>query len=74
MPHNVTSIIYLVHYRYFCCYTIGCYIIGKFRIYIIGAYSITLPGDYQLVVTLSVNLELHYQLTLHYWALLHYRA
>ena len=28
----------------------------------------------QLVVTLSVHLELHYRLMLHYRALLHYRA
>ena len=42
----------LLHYRHFCCYIIGCYIIGKFRSYIIGAYFVTLSGDF---VTLSVS-------------------
>ncbi len=34
--------------------------------------GILLP--YRLVVTLSVNFELHHRLMLHYRALLHYRA
>ncbi len=68
----------LLHYRHICCYIIGCYVIGKFRSNIIGAYSVTLSGDFVtlsvLVITLMVNLELHYRLMLHYRALLHYRA
>ena len=52
------------------------YIIGEFLSYIIGTYFVTLSGNFAalLVVTLSVNLELHYRLMLHYRALLHYRA
>ena len=41
---------HLLHYRQFC------YIIGKFWSYIKGAYYVTLI--YELVVTLSANLEL----------------
>ncbi len=52
---------------------------GKFRSYLIGAHFVTSSGDFQLlhcqlVVTLSVNLELRYRLMLHYRPLLQYRA
>ncbi len=51
------------------------YIIGEFLSYIIGAYFITLSSNFAaLLVTLSVNLEIHYRLMLYYRALLHYRA
>ncbi len=67
----------LLHYRiFFVILRIVYYIIGKFRSYIIGANFVTSSGDFVTlsVVTLSVNLELHYWLMLHFRALLHYRA
>ena len=50
---------------------------NKYRSYISGPILLHYQAillHYQLVVTLLVNLELHYRLMLHYWALLHYRA
>ncbi len=67
----------LLHYRNFVVTLwIFYYIIGKFWSYIIGAYFVTSSADFVTlsVVTLSVNLGLHYRLMLHYKALLHYRA
>ncbi len=68
---------YLLHYRNFDVKLwIVYYIIGKIRSYIIGAYFVTSSGDFVTlsVVTLSVNLGLHYRLMLHYRPLLHYRV
>ncbi len=57
------------------CYIISIFVTLLGVYYIIGRFGVTLSAwayyraillHYQLVVTLSVNLELHYRLMLHY--------
>ncbi len=67
------------------CYIIGIFVVTLWVVTLSANFGVTLSGPillhyqaillhYQLVVTLLVNLELHYLLMLHDWALLHYRA
>ncbi len=67
------------------CYIIGIFVDTLLIVTLSANFGVTLSGPillhyraillhYQLVVTLSVNLELQYRLMLHYMALLLYRA
>ncbi len=65
------SAILLIHYLLFITLS------ANFGVTLSGPISLHYHAillHYQSVVTLSVNLELHYRLMLHYGALLHYRA
>ncbi len=53
-----------------CCYIIANFGVTLLRPILLYYRAILL--HYQLAVTLSVNLKLHYRLILHYWALLQF--
>ena len=67
------------------CYSIGIFVVTLSAVTLSANFAVTLSEPillhyraillhYQLVITLLLNLELHYRLMLQYRALLHYRA